>query len=139
MIRWGTYRVVFLVGSLAIKLPRPKHFSAGMRCNRWERETWQVWRPVFGWENLCPVLAADPLGLVLFMPRAQQPVSQAEAHDALHPDYYPGVDAETKAANFGRLGSAVLVLDYGLPDEDDVQQRRSYLGEHRKRLSRGGY
>ena len=36
---------------------------------------WQYWRPIFGWENLCPIYFADPLGILLIMPRAKQPIT----------------------------------------------------------------
>jgi hypothetical protein len=69
----GVFRRVIFVGHLAIKIPRVRNILRGMRCNRWEREMWRVWRPVFHWETLCPVLLADPLGLFIVMPRAKQP------------------------------------------------------------------
>lgn len=91
---------------------------------------WRIWRPAFGWENLCPVLFGDPAGLILVMPRAQQPVTETDALAAFSIDYWPGIDAESKAENFGRLGDSVLVLDYGLPGSDDVAHRREYLMTH---------
>ena len=86
---------------------------------------WRKWRPKFGWENLCPVLFADPLGLVVVMPLAIQPVTSDEVDEASG-DYYPDVDAETKPEDYGRLGTRVVVLDYGLPDDDMVRKRRAY-------------
>ena len=121
----GMYRVVFLIGNKAIKFPRPKNFTQGMRCNRWEREIWKRWRPMFGWANLCPIKFADPFGLVVVMSRAEQPVTFDEVKAATTDDY-PGVMMETKQENFGRLAGKVLVLDYGLHDSDLVLQQRSY-------------
>jgi hypothetical protein len=86
---------------------------------------WFRWRPVFGWPNLCPILFADPFGLVVVMPRAEQPVSSAEAHMAAG-DFYPDITAETKPQDYGRVGNAVLALDYGLPWADTVRDRRTY-------------
>ena len=91
---------------------------------------WRIWRPTFGWENLCPVLFADPFGLWVIMPRAHQPVTESEAFETFSVDYWPGIDAESKIENFGRLGDRVLVLDYGLPGSDDVSHRRAYFQNH---------
>ena len=85
---------------------------------------WQKWRKVFAWSSLCPVLFADPAGLVVVMRRASQPVTQAEV-DSL-PDYYPGITAEPKVEDYGRLINAVVAVDYGLPYADAVNKRRAY-------------
>jgi hypothetical protein len=122
----GAFRKVFLLGPWALKLPRIKNFAGGLRCNRWERETWDHWRPIFGWDGLCPILASDPIGLFVLMPRAFQPVSQAEADSAL-PDHYPAVWCEGKPQDYGRLGARVVVLDYGIPYADFVVAQRCYL------------
>jgi hypothetical protein len=120
----GVFRRVILLGNLAFKVPRLKNFSCGMRCNRWEREMWSKWRPIFGWTNLCQVLFADPFGFLVVMPRAVQPVSTEEAHEALGDDY-PGITAETKAQDYGRVGSVVVALDYGLPWADFIDNQRA--------------
>jgi hypothetical protein len=93
-----------------------------MRSNRWEREMWRVWRPVFGWENLCPVLFADPFGVFVVMPRAQPIITD----DVAHRDYYPDITAEAKREDYGIVGDQVLALDYGLWDADAIAERRSY-------------
>ena len=85
---------------------------------------WHHWRRRFHWRTLCPVLFADPLGLLVVMPRAIQPVPQDQV-DAL-PDYYPDITAETKHEDFGLLGASIVALDYGLPFEDAVLRRRNY-------------
>jgi hypothetical protein len=120
----GVFRRVVLLGQYAFKLPRWQQFAAGMRSNRWEREMWQRWRPRFQWSTLCPVIYADPFGLLVVMPRAVQPVPQDQV-DAL-PDYYPDITAETKHEDFGLLGGSIVALDYGLPFEDAVLERRNY-------------
>ena len=125
----GVFRRVFLLGGFAVKLPRFKHFSSGLRCNRWEREMWLRWRPLFGWENLCPVAFADPLGFFVLMPRAAQPVT-FEQVVAATPDYYPDITAETKPEDFGRIAGQVVALDYGLPSADLVRERRGYYQWH---------
>ena len=85
---------------------------------------WFHWRPLFQWAILCPIVFADPIGLLVVMPRATQPVPRDRV-DAL-PDYYPEVTRETKAEDFGLVREAIVVLDYGLPFEEAVHQRRSY-------------
>jgi hypothetical protein len=93
---------------------------------------WRIWRPVFGWTNLCPVTFADPLGLLVVMPRAAQPVTFEEVVAAT-PDCYPDTTCETKPEDFGRLGDRVVALDYGLPDADMVCERRAYYRRMAKR------
>jgi hypothetical protein len=63
----GVFRRVIVLGRVALKFPRPYEFARGMRCNRWEREMWYVWRAKYGWENLCPILFADPFGFFVVM------------------------------------------------------------------------
>jgi hypothetical protein len=124
---YGVYRRVLLVGGLAIKLPRlgRNRFSGGMRSNRWEREMWRLWRIKYGWENLCPVLFADSFGLMVIMSRAA-PVSWNEVQ-AENPDYYPSpTDEYSKPEDYGRLHGRIVAVDYGLPDEDLVKERRAY-------------
>lgn len=121
----GAFRRVILMGRFAVKIPRARNILQGLRCNRWEREMWRIWRPVFGWENLCPIVLADPVGLFVVMPRAEQPVAFEDVVTAT-PDYYPDVTCETKPADFGRVGNQVLALDYGLPYADMVVERRAY-------------
>lgn len=121
----GVFRQVILVGRFAVKLPRFRNVSSGLRCNRWEREMWRIWRPIFRWKNLCPIKYADPLGVLVVMPRAAQPVTPEDVVAAT-PDYYPETTSETKPEDFGRLGGCVVALDYGLPDADMVRERRAY-------------
>jgi len=80
---------------------------------------------MFGWESLCPITFADPLGLLVVMPRAEQPVTFGDVVAAT-PDYFPEPTYETKAADFGRVHGRVLALDYGIPYADMVRDRRAY-------------
>jgi hypothetical protein len=112
----GAFRFVLLLGAFAFKFPRYRNIGAGMRSNRWEREMWQKWQPIFKWTTLCPVYFADPAGFLVIMPRALQPVSREEV-EAM-PDYYPAITSETKVEDHGRLGLRVVALDYGLPDQN---------------------
>ena len=120
----GAFRKVFLLGGLAIKVPHISNLRAGMRSNRWEREMWFKWRTVFGWQSLCPVYFADPIGLLVVMPRAAQPVTRAQV-DSL-PDYYPTYTAECKVEDHGQFGGGVVALDYGLGFADAITKQRSY-------------
>ena len=120
----GVYRRVVFLGGVAVKRPRFRHFLGGLCSNRWEREMWRTWRPVFGWRTLCPVLFADPLGMVVVMPRATQPIEASDL--ATLPDAYPGITAELKAQDYGRLGERIVAVDYGLPEAWLVSDRREY-------------
>lgn len=124
----GAFRRVVLLGRFAIKLPRWRNALYGIRCNRWEREMWRTWRPLFGWQNLCPITFADPLGLVVVMPRAHQPVSYDEVVEAT-PYNFPEITAEAKPEDFGRIGDHVFALDYGLPYVDAIVERRALYGK----------
>lgn len=89
---------------------------------------WNVLRPHFGWENLCPVLFFDGIGLMLVMRRAEQPVSFDEVVQADQDyDYYPDIDVEYKPENWGRIGVSIVCLDYGLDALEDIRKRREYL------------
>jgi hypothetical protein len=125
----GAFRRVILIGDFAIKIPHFHNILSGLRCNRWEREMWYKWRPLFEWEHLCPIKFADPFGVIVVMPRAQQPVSDENTHEAFI-DYYPNINAETKAENFGKIGSHVLVLDYGISDSSSIKNQRDYYQKH---------
>ena len=92
---------------------------------------WQKWRPIFGWENLCPIKFADPFGLVVVMPRAEQPVSFDDVLAAT-PDYYPDITAETKPEDYGRVEQRIVALDYGLPDADMISERRIYYSSKQR-------
>ena len=128
----GQYRCVVFLGRYVVKFPRLRNVLAGLQCNRWEREMWYVWHPIFHWETLCPIILADPFGLVVVMPRAVQPVSHIDL--LLAPDYYPEVSGEFKASDCGRVGGRLVTFDYGLPDKEFVSNYR----DRYKRMARGG-
>ena len=94
---------------------------------------WRVWRPHFGWKNLCPVLVADPFGFLVVMARATA-VTPAEV-EAADTDDYPSITAETKAEDYGRIGSEVVAVDYGLPDAQMTKERRTYYEDMVRRRS----
>lgn len=122
----GEFRRVFCVGWFVVKLPRWKNFSQGRRCNRWERESWQVWRPRFGWTSLCPVLIADQCGFIVVMRRAKQPVTEEDLARFHESRPYPDYLVECKEADHGYLDGQVVTLDYAYPDEELVTTQRAY-------------
>ena len=123
----GTFRRVIVLWRWAIKVPRLRNFRAGLRCNAWEREAWFVWRPKFGWRDLCPIVVADPLGLLVVMPRVDLSVSADDLDRLLEEvDCHPMSDAELRIGNVGRLHGRIVAFDYGLPDAEDVRERREY-------------
>lgn len=97
---------------------------------------WFIWRPIFNWKNLCPVVFADPTGFLLVMRRAEQPVSFvdiAEANKAY--DYYPDIDVEYKPENWGKLDGKLVCLDYGIAGGEFVVERRKYLESKSRNFS----
>lgn len=136
----GSFRRVLLVGAFAVKLPRLRWLLPGMRCNRWEREMWRTWRPRIGWRTLCPVRFADPLGLIVIMPRVQP--ATAEDVERETPDDYPQITCEFALyKDWGWLNGRVVSIDYGLWDSASVLEKRGYyakmLREGRCRLDIG--
>jgi hypothetical protein len=127
----GTFRRVFRVGRFAVKLPRARRLGAGMRCNRWEREAWTIWRPRLGWSSLCPVLFADPLGLLVVMPWAGDAATNEEVkalEERIGLECKAFTDAEGKPSDYRVLNGKVVAVDYGLAHEDMVRERRAYYG-----------
>jgi hypothetical protein len=122
----GATRRVLLIGRYALKVPRLDTFRGALCANKWEREVWNVWQPIFGWQHICPVLFADPFGLLVVMPRCTQPVDQ-DVVDASIEDHYPEVNHESKADDHGYLQGRIVVVDYGLPLPKMVEnERRRY-------------
>ena len=133
----GRFRYVQRVGRLAVKVPRPRTFREGLRCNRWEREAWYIWRPAFQWRSLCPILFADRLGLCVVMPWAQQPVTEEQMDAAEDPEAHPSTDAEQRSRISGSWADGTVVaLDYGLWDSNAVLERREYYAEMARRCER---
>jgi hypothetical protein len=125
----GTFRRVFRFWRYALKLPRIRKLAAGMRCNRWEREVWSTWRLRLGWSGLCPVLFADPLGLLVVMPWAAEAatIDQVKVlEDSIERECKAFTDAEGKTGDYRLLNGAVVAVDYGLAHQDMVLERRKY-------------
>jgi hypothetical protein len=132
-ITTGEYRRVFLTKRHAIKLPRLRKLIQGMRCNRWEREVWRVWVPEFRWKNVCPVIFADPFGLIVVMPRAKTPISESDLDRELGGSG-PQATAEPKPESYGQLQGTVVAIDYGLPHQEQIiESRKAYLRDARLR------
>lgn len=113
-IAYGATRVVWLLGNVAIKLPRPqswKNFLLGLIANMQEREF-----SLAGWPELCPVLWSVPGGWLVVMRRAA-PMSEKLFADfdfdafVQKGDYY--VPVEPKVENLGVLDGRVVAVDYG--------------------------
>lgn len=107
MVRFGVTRIVFLIGSVAIKVPTLRYgwrlFLTGMLANLHERLWWGE-----GWdERLCPVLFADPIGMVVIMKRAEDIDFLPKEEDF---KYLP---LDHKIENFGLLNGKVVLRDYG--------------------------
>jgi hypothetical protein len=108
----GATRLVLLIGPLALKLPRPsswRGFLHGLLSNLQERRF-----AAARWPELCPVLWADPWGLLVVMPRAD-PAPKLSRRDYLRftkrPDYT--VPVEHKTDSFGLLDGHLVAIDYG--------------------------
>ena len=112
-MKWcrGVTREVFLTRRWAVKIPSVRCwrlFLTGLLANLHE----SLWWTASGRDpRLCPVRWAAPGGLVLVMPRAD-PITDAE-YDALDLMAFEGLPADHKAANFGRFGGRIVMLDYG--------------------------
>lgn len=122
IIKTGVTRLVFLVGSYAIKIPRfysYRHFLQGILANDQEA----YWSSCFKHnEKLCPVLLTCPGRFFIVMPRVKV-LTDAEL-DYGFPD---GVDSflrivpdnesrfpgEKKSDSFGWLNGRLVIIDYG--------------------------
>lgn len=119
----GATRIVLLIGRFAIKLPncqKYRLFLHGLLSNLQERQF-----SACQWEELCPVLLSDPLGLFLVMRRAR-PLTDQEwetvstqwfaletksQHVCDQGDYY--LPVEHKRDSFGVLDGKIVAIDYG--------------------------
>ena len=133
-MRCGQFRCAFYLGNIVIKVPRLTQLAKGIICNRWEKEVWVVWRPIFSWKHLCPVIALDPFGIFLLMYKAEQPVSQEEIDEA-DDEVYPNIEIECKPENWGRIKNKIVCLDYGIETKELVDKQREYLESKRTGFS----
>lgn len=119
----GATRIVFINRYFVVKFPALyswEHFLRGLLANLQEKKFSKA-----GWQELCPVSAACPLGLWLIMPYAQ-PLNDSDWADFDYqsfvdrPDYR--VPVENKRDSFGVLGdraersvggNRIVAVDYG--------------------------
>lgn len=124
--RDGCTRIVVLIGSWAIKLPRFGYgYAMGLRgllCNMQERAIWTL-----GWPQLCPVLFSLPGGWLLVMRRAEPLTDEQWAafdfpayeafrrHRATEGNRMSDgiVPAEYKREHFGMVDGRMVTVDYG--------------------------
>jgi hypothetical protein len=110
----GATRIVFLAKKYAIKIPRLdswKVILVGLLANLQERTF-----SATGWEELCPVIFADPIGLLVIMPRLE-PIDW-ETFCQLNYDLFVNqpnyvVPVENKIDSFGWLNECIVAIDYG--------------------------
>ena len=113
----GSHRRAFVLGNIAIKVPRRGRLREAARANREEARRWRE-----GWQRfypeLCPVLGSLPLGVALVMP-AVRIMSRDELavfmkSDA-HPENSPDPELyEDKLGEWGYLRGRPVVVDYAM-------------------------
>lgn len=107
----GTTRIVFLIGSYAIKLPRIykwKCFLRGILANMDER-MWYKSSPKEWQMKMCPSLFCIA-GFILIQKRAL-PISSLE-YDTLDITEYKPLPVDSKISNFGWLYNRIVLVDY---------------------------
>ena len=117
MQRRGSQRFAVVFGPFAVKIPRLRRVREGMRANRMEARIWRE-----GWQRkypeLCPILAALPFGIALFMPavRIMSPDElQAFRESLAFPDHNPDPELyESKGGEWGYLEGRPVVVDYAM-------------------------
>jgi hypothetical protein len=115
----GSFRIVLLIGDLAIKVPTPfkgwYNFVSGLLNNIKEA---MVWHRVINDERrnshlLCPVVWSSWGAWIIAMRRADKlSVDEYEAQDAISQHYkiFPGDDGPH---NYGKLDGRIVKIDYG--------------------------
>ncbi len=112
-IKYGCYRIVFLIGNYAIKFPRCtcfKFFVKGLRCNK--KETKISKTKCYG---ICKVLFSFPFGICNIMPRAI--FSRIDSFSNFYNEWklscITEVKVEKKMDSFGLLNGEIVAIDYG--------------------------
>jgi hypothetical protein len=113
-VRRGNNRVVILIGSYAVKLPRARSWRGllyGMLNNINEAEAQKP--------GACPVVASLGCGLVTIMRRARDLTDTEfdELVDVAGFKTITGLEVEPKRDSFGWLDGAIVAVDYGAPRE----------------------
>lgn len=105
----GNTRLVFLVGSVAVKVPTPfsgaRQLLFGLLANVLEAERWRDWSEHR--DHLVPVRWCAPLGLLLVMDRTE-PVDEMMSDEML--DRLPFLEVDKWPGNHDRRDR---LLDYG--------------------------
>lgn len=108
----GTTRIVFLIGSYAIKIPKPRRWKAFLRGilanldeNLWYKHSPDLWK-----EKLCPTLFTLG-GFILIAKRAKE-ITQ-EQFEALTRGQFSPLPCDFKQENFGVYNDKVVLVDYG--------------------------
>lgn len=122
-VYYGVTRTVYLVGSIAIKIPSFfswDFFLRGILANIYECGRWGYYFHLqLGYPELkhplCPVLYLAPLGLFVIQRRAIQPRNFTDKHlnrykKQLRRNPYT---SDFKTENFGFIGRRLVCLDYG--------------------------
>lgn len=114
MIKYGSTRTVFLMGSYAFKVPAVTEWRLlllGLLANMQEACFSRT-----GWPELCPVVLSIPGGWLVVMRRAQ-PLSM-DAFERMDVEQWKDrgdyiVPVENKLDSFGVLDGNVVAVDYG--------------------------
>jgi hypothetical protein len=119
-ILYGTTRTVFLVGHWAIKIPSLvewRLFLMGLLANMQEAQFARL-----GWPELCPVICAWPLGVLLVMCRAE-PLTRDQFFALNYGEWIKRgedlpkgewvIPVENKLDSFGLLDGRIVAVDYG--------------------------
>ena len=109
-MKQGCTRNVFLIGNLAIKIPRFvewKHFLKGLLANLQE-----VRYNNNPYPELCPVVFHIAGGFLLVMQRAE-PITRQMFFD-MEINVFSGFPVEHKQDSYGLLNDRIVAVDYGL-------------------------
>lgn len=113
-IMLGATRAVLLIGTFAVKVPRPttwRTFLTGLLANMQEREF-----ACLGWPELCPIAFSLPGGWLVVMRRAA-PLTNAEWAAFDTEEFIKQgtgvIPAEKKQDSFGWLDGRIVAVDYG--------------------------
>lgn len=119
-IKYGTNRVVFLVGRWAVKVPSCvewRLFLVGLLANMQEAKFSRA-----GFPEVCPVVFYFPGGFLNVMRRAE-PLTMSDFENLDYAEWIKGgvtlprgewiIPVENKLDSFGKLEGKVVAVDYG--------------------------
>lgn len=111
-IKFGTTRLVILVGKYAIKVPRPKwwkSFLKGIIANL-DESLWYKNSPLDWKLKMAPVIGCYLKGFILIMRRAE-PLTLEQYGSISIKDYYL-IPMDNKIQNFGIYKGNIVLVDY---------------------------